>query len=194
MKIHRLYTGMFLVVSFIFLFFLQPLVSISVDTSQYPNYPEGLTPLNVKDLFNFCPNSIYHEDDAYKYLIDLTGPKEPEFTQGRFSCQVWSKEMINLSEPFILEFYGYFGNTECGGTVADGLALSFRNGGPTHAGYRGAGMGVYGDGLSQNNWQSDALGKAHVLEFDTYYNILGNHHGDVRDHDADLKNHLKNSV
>lgn len=50
-------------------------MSISVDTSQYPNCPEGLTPLNVKNLFNFCPNSIYHEEDTYKYLIHLTGPK-----------------------------------------------------------------------------------------------------------------------
>lgn len=38
--------------------------------------------------------------------------------------------MINLNEPFILEFYGYFDNTECGGSVANGLALSFRNGRP----------------------------------------------------------------
>lgn len=93
-------------------------MSISVDISQYPNGPEELTPLNVKNLFNFCSNSIYHEEDIYKYLIHLTGPKEAEFTQGCFSCQVWSKEMINLSEPFILEFYGYFGNTECDGSVA----------------------------------------------------------------------------
>ncbi|HCT95523.1 hypothetical protein [Vagococcus sp.] len=95
--------------------------------------------------------------------------------------------MINLNEPFILEFYGYFGNTECGGSVSDGLALSFRNGRPIHAGYKGAVIGVYGDGLGQK----DALGIAHLLEFNSYYNIFRTHLGDVRDQDVGLKNHLK---
>lgn len=178
-----------LIVSMVFMFIFQPLVIQSVDTSQYPRYPENLKPLDVEHLFNFCPNSIYHTNvDGLNYLIDLTGPEEEGFPDGRFSCQVWSKTQIDLSEPFILEFYGYFGDTKKPGTVADGLALTFRNGGERHAGYRGAGMGVYGDGGKQGTWQTDRLGKAHTLEFDTYYNTIGNHHSGVGDHDADLTN------
>lgn len=121
-----------LIVSMVFMFIFQPLVIQSVDTSQYPRYPENLKPLDVEYLFNFCPNSIYHTNiDGLNYLIDLTGPKEDGFPNGRFSCQVWSKTQIDLSEPFILEFYGYFGDTKKPGTVADGLALTFRNGGDT---------------------------------------------------------------
>lgn len=70
-----------------------------------------------------------------------------------------TNQTINLNEPFELEFYTYLGDSSKE-WVADGITIAFHNNPDFKMGSYGGGMGIY----------HSKLGRAHVLEFDTYYN------------------------
>lgn len=152
----------------------RPSVHFFAAVAGYPATPNGVLPIDVSETFNFTGATVYHNSPG-QYLIDLTGPNRAEF-----AGQAWSTRQINLNEPFRLEFYAYLGNASQRQIVADGITLVFRNGSPKHVGIMGAAIGAYGNGL----------GRAHVLEFDTYYNTWSNQNQAIQDGDQDLINYL----
>lgn len=135
----------------------------------FPDLPADVVSVDISDKVNVSGSAMLHHVSGV-HLVDVTGPD-------RYGGQVWSKQPVNLNDPFDLEFYAYLGNAFENGVVADGLTVTLRNGPPLYSGRFGSGMGVYGP----------SLGEAFVLEFDTYYNNVLNQNRDVRDGDSDLR-------
>ncbi|HDR6289227.1 TPA: hypothetical protein QCU33_005357, partial [Bacillus cereus] len=127
---------------------ISTLAESSMGIRSFPAFPENTKPIDASNFMNATGSTVLHSN----HLIDFTGP-------GRHSAQLWSKQRINLNDPFSLDFYVYLGDASKE-NIADGIALTFRNGPDNYVGEAGIGMGSYGKDL----------GKAHVLEFDTYYN------------------------
>ncbi|MGX6977682.1 SpaA isopeptide-forming pilin-related protein [Vagococcus elongatus] len=151
-----------------------PLTKTFAAVTGYPNLPSGVISIDMSELYNFSGSTIYHNIPG-EHVIDLTGPNRTDF-----SGQAWSKRKINLNDPFRLEFYAYLGNALQRQVVADGITLIFRNGTAEHVGGVGSSIGAYGNGL----------GRAHVLEFDTYYNSRVNQDQSLQDGDHDLFNYM----
>lgn len=134
----------------------------------FPAMPEN--PIDITPVFGASGtqkvgtgHTIYHDN----FMVDFTGG--PSRLRG--AGQIWASSRVNLNEPFELEFYTYLGDAK-NEDVADGITLMFHNNPNFTVGYSGSGMGAY----------HPNSGKAHTLEFDTYYNTRANSAG-IGDHD-----------
>ena len=168
MKYSNKLMPLLLIVALIFQI-ISPISTLAAEGSMgirsFPAFPENTKPIDISNSMNATGSTVLHSN----HLVDFTGP------DGRRSAQIWSKQRINLNDPFSLEFYVYLGDASKE-DIADGIALTFRNGPDNYVGNQGIGIGSYGKNL----------GKAHVLEFDTYYN--GGQDKELNQSDGELTN------
>jgi gliding motility-associated-like protein len=113
-------------------------------------------------LFVLCGMLFFHESSSQNYSLNgdasaangscITVTPNAVWQNG----SVWYTELLDLSQPFTLEFQMNFGNVDANG--ADGMAFVMQTVGPNAIGTDGAGFGFQG------------FDPSFGIEFDTYQN------------------------